>query len=144
MQLTVQRKVSTENLNLGSPAKKWHSEVTLISQIMQKNGSFQTFSAGWVLVAGWPRHRAHHLSSSGWPFECHSVLTMKHPSLPGGVFHWSSIFSNVVFQVYINTKVPRFICELVMSSGARDSLNLGFPHSFCFASVCCIISATTG
>ena len=31
-----------------------------------------------------------------------------------------------------------------MSSGERDSLNLGFPYLLCYLSVCCNISAMDG
>ena len=31
-----------------------------------------------------------------------------------------------------------------MSSGERDSLNLGFPYRLCYRSVCCNISAMAG
>ena len=37
--------------------------------------------------------------------------------------------------------VPCYRCDFAMSSGERDSLNLGFPFLLCYASVCCNFSA---
>ena len=59
--------------------------------------------------------------------------------------------SNSQFESQSALTFPKIVFRLVfhynnsaMSSGERDSLNLGFPHLICFASVCCNISAMAG
>ena len=63
----------------------------------------------------------HHLKASNWQFKSQSALP----------------FSNFVFQVYIIANVPCCTCDFAMSSGFRDSLNLGFPylHVHCYVPV---------
>ena len=81
-----------------------------------------------TLVSGQPSYRVHHLNASNWQFESQSALT----------------FSKIVFQVHITTIVPCSRCDFAMSSGERDSLNLGFPDLICFAPVRCNISEKAG
>ena len=70
-------------------------------------------------MAGSLSHRAIHPDAYGWWFECKSALT----------------FAKFAFQVFIMRIVACFRCELVMSTGERDSPNLLFLYIFCSASV---------
>ena len=92
-------KVRTEKPNLGNPSKTWwHSEVTLLSHVMQK-WIFQSFSAGCMIVSGKLNRRVHHLNANNWQFECQSALT----------------FSKIVFQVYIIIILSCSRCDVAMS-----------------------------
>ena len=66
------------------------------------------------------------LMSVVWWFGCQSALAI----------------AKLVFQIYIITIKPCFRCDLVMSSGGRESLIFGFSYLLCFASGSCIISGT--
>ena len=67
-------------------------------------------------------------NASSWQFESQSAPTS----------------SKIVFGVNIITIVPYSRCNLLMSSGEKDSLNLGFPYLFCYVSVIYNISAMAG
>ena len=78
------------------------------SYIMQK-----TFHTWFTLVSGYLSHGVHNLNVSNCQFESQSALT----------------FSKIVFQFYKTKKVPCSKCDFAaMSSGEKDSLNLGFPY----------------
>ena len=87
----------------------------------------QTFFAGCTLLFGFKL-----------------VLQGAHYCLDNSVTESQSaltFFKKNLFQVYIITNVPCCRCDFAMSSGKRDSQNLGFPYLHCYAPGCCNTSA---
>ena len=110
----------------GIPLTWWHSEVTLLSHIMQKNGFFQLL----------PQSAHKFLGSS---------VTKSNISMPviGGLsLSRLSLFRKFCFK--FTTIVPCSRCDIAMSSGERFSQNLGSPQLIYFVSLCCNISAMAG
>ena len=68
--------------------------------------------AGCTLMTGNHSHRVNHPNANSWQFESPPALA----------------FSKIACQVYIITIVPCSRCDFAMSSGERNSLNLGFPY----------------
>ena len=129
-QLTDTQKIRhLENLNLGNPTEKMtrQSHTSITNNV--KYGCFKLFQQDAHLWLG--------NSVTG----CIILMPVVGCFEAQSAFHFPN---NVSLKFYLITVVTCFMCDLAMSSGERDSLNISFPYLLCYASASCNISAMAG